>query len=247
MISITLFVSGNELTIPFPEEWNELTPDELRFCINGQVNENSKPKIFVHLLSSSAARNKIKLPKNWQYSLNKEQAAIASIDCLNFLYDENNLTKSPFPELKIGKKIFKGPTDEFENLTCGQMELCYPALERFKESTDLKYLFELNSYLFNCTIDEIKKVDVDILLCMYTWFAGCLSILPQIFPNLYEGNAAEEFDYIAFTKLIHAGAGDRNGTRKEIREMPIKEFQFDLELLAIEAKKQENAINNTIL
>jgi hypothetical protein len=66
------------------------------------------------------------------------------------------------------------------------------------------------------------------LYVMYLWFAGCVATLPLLFPNVYEGNGgtADEPDPMAFTKCIHTGAGNKNGTRQQIRMMPLEEFLF---------------------
>lgn len=255
MISITLFIDGEAKQIPFPEEWNDLTQSELRYCVSSQAAEFSRPKIFCFLITTSALRNRIALPNGWESRLNKEEAAIAAVDCLAFLYDSNQLTKSPFKKIKINNVLLAGPDDDFKDLTVQQMELAHPALERFRSTMEIEHLHELCSYLFRrgkAPVSEssarqilplIKKMQTDILLCMYTWFTGCMFTLPECFPDLYEGDGStqNEFDYNGFTTMIHGAAGGRNGSREDIRRTKLLEFLFDLNLLAQDAKKQEKA------
>jgi hypothetical protein len=259
MNSITLFIDGEEKTVPFPTTWNELTQIELRYCISAQGADDSRPKIFCFLITTAAAREKLHLPAGWQSRLDFDQAARAAIDCLEFLYDANTLTKSPFKKIKVSGVLLHGPADDFDDLTCRQMELAHPALERFRTTNQLVHLQELCSYLFRrgkaevseagakALLPFIKKMPLDVLLCMYTWFAGCLTVLPTYFEHLYDTAETKEsagFDFMAFTKLIHSGAGERNGSREDIRRMDIKQFLFDLDLLAEQAAKMEAPQND---
>lgn len=254
MISISLLIGGVEKQIPFPEDWNELTTPELRYCMRTISDPFCKVKIFTYLMQSRAKTNGIKLPEGWQSRLNIDQSSVLCIDALAFLFDSNTLTKSPFKSLRAGNFLLYGPADDFDDFTCGQFELAMPSLHRFKETENAKYLFEMCSYFFkknNQPVTEqssaeilplMAKTPTDILLCMYSWFTGNLSRLPLMFPNIYAGSSeSDEVDYTAFTKLIHAGAGDRNGTRQQIRLMPLKEYLFDMELLEIAAQKQKEA------
>lgn len=264
MNSLTLTFSGKEIEIPFKSEWDELTTDELKFVIEAQQQDYSMPRIFAKLVENSARENKIKLPYNWASRLNKQQAAIIALDGLKFLYDENKLTKFPFKLLVVDSVALIGCGDQFTDFTCRQMEGAFPQFLLFKEKVKIEHLHEMCACFFSLADNRhdtgeriteksvaemlpiMQKLDLTTLLCCYTWYAGCLQLLPQRFPELYDTPEGEqqEFNYTQFTHLIHNGTGERNGSRENIRAMRLLEFLFDLWLQKTEAKKLEpDAIN----
>ncbi len=66
-----------------------------------------------------------------------------------------------------------------------------------------------------------------------------------LFPDVFSagGNDTtmldEPTDLSSFTRLIHSGAGAKNGTRTEIRATPVKEYLVDCQWAAEQAKQAE--------
>lgn len=266
MTSVSLLFRNQTLEIPFPENWNDLTTPQLRYCIAAQTSPFSKQKIFYYLIVTNAKTHKIKLPKKWEARLNLEQASAASLTAVNFLFEDNTLTRSPFQTLKFGvlkQHNFTGQKDGLQSLLVQQLEECFPLLDKFRETQQIIFLQKLCAHLFvkqsllpwakqkqyNATeaeknIDLFANCPIDIMLSIYAWLSGCIALLPKLFTDLYpqgENNQPAEFDYLAFTKCIHGSAGPRNGLRHEIRNLLALEFIMDLNLQAAEAKKQEKA------
>lgn len=254
MNKVMLEINGETKEFGIPGEWNELTEKELRYCISHTGDEYAQVKIFMFLLKSSVSREKKWLGGNWQSRVNKDQAAIAAIDATAYLFEKNTLTKQHFKEIKVYGKKLTGPQDEFKDLTCGQMELVYPLLERFRQSFDAKYLVEMCSYLFKIgkhPVNEntgrkiypfVERLPQDILMCMYCWFSGCMNQLPVYFTDLYDADGeagSGSFDFMAFANLIHSGAGPKNGSREDIRRMPLLEFLYVMDMDLKYAKELE--------
>lgn len=274
MVSVSLHFRKFTAIIPFPENWNELTTDQLRYCLAAQTSKYSKQKIFYYLLVSNAKAAKIKLPQNWEAKLNLEQASAASLTAINFLYDANSLTRFPFPTLNFGwlkQYRFTGQEDRFKSLTVHQLEECFILVELFRNAQEARHLQKLASVLFlkksilpwakqpefNLKTAEknsklFKHCPVDVLLCVYAWVCGCIAELPLYFPEIFpqpeatQNQEPKPFDFQAFAKCIHGSAGPRNGLRSDIRKQPALEFLFDINLQAIEARKQnEEAKRNS--
>lgn len=94
--------------------------------------------------------------------------------------------------------------------------------------------------------DRVATLLPELLFVCLLWYMGCKAQLPLMFKMVYaqgiannEPGSTGEPDPMAITRLIHHGAGPKNGTREDIRRMKLKEFLFDLQL---EAEKE--AIGN---
>ena len=83
--------------------------------------------------------------------------------------------------------------------------------------------------------EYLRSLQPEMLLISLLWYMGCKVFLPRWFPlvmNTGGSEAPAEVDPMAVTKLIHHGAGPKNGTREQIRMMKLKEFFYDLQLEA---------------
>ena len=242
--------------IDFPSEWNELTPAEIEFLAAAQIANGtdihvSKAHVFISLIESRAFAQHIFLPADWKQKLNYEDAATQGFDAIDFLYKEQELTKNPYKELKVGNKRMIGPADNFDEILCGEMEDCEVFYLLFSQEPELEYLLKIAAILWrprNAPYDSkasekryslFASLTPEQLFVIYMWYTGCRNQLPKIFAEVYEGGTSNgtEPDITAFTKCIHAGAGPKNGTRDNIRKMPAKEFLFDMNLEAIHAKE----------
>lgn len=225
--------------------------------------------ILTGIINIRSRINKVKLPKKLLQQLDAEDAVINGYPLLDFLFDQNNLTEQPFP--KITLPLFKwhgpvttiGPKSDFDNITCGEYEDAEIFFLKFKQDPTPESLAHLAailwrpagrsyiSFLNNKRIEynadkmvpRFMKLPPWQLYTIFCWYAGCRAMLPKIFPLSFKGGGSSAApDYMAFTKCIHAGAGTKNGSRDQIRMMPLKEFFFDMEL-EIKKAEEENRKN----
>ena len=261
MVKINLF-AGKELDmeLDFPTDWNELKKKEvLEICRlqlhNGQLHNLSRVEFFMFLIGSRAKN----LPTDWKALLDMDDIC-NSLHLLDFIYNENNLTKQPLTTLKVGKKELVGLANDFENITCGEFEelevLFFHAMEKpsqhilakmaaimFREK-DVQFQtihFErLVTYDFASKAAAFMALPPHILYTAFMWYCGCRFQLPKKFPTVYNSDDVKDDiqpDVLSFTKCIHAGAGQKNGSRNQIRLTPLLEFMFDMEQEAIKTNE----------
>lgn len=93
------------------------------------------------------------------------------------------------------------------------------------------------------------KLPLWVLFTAFTWYDGCQNELQKIFHEVYTINKTnqqpetsdQEPDLLAFTRCIHAGAGPKNGTRDQIRNIKLKEFLFDVQEEIIKSNELTDA------
>lgn len=187
-----------------------------------------------------------------------EDLAMHYMQLTNFMFDSIELTTQPYPVLLD----LHGPKSAFENLTCGEYEDAEALFVQINDQLKAhslarrSALFALeNSKLLSQFMQilwrplktnervpyalhvpgyaEIVGTDIQRMVCLL-WYMGCKAQLPFMFPMVFNQNADGDGkpDAMATTKLIHHGAGPKNGTRADIRKMLLFEFLFDLQLEA---------------
>lgn len=261
MVEINLFKSKEfDCKIPFPSAWDELSKDDLLIVSREQLSAEKpiaaqQAAIFDALLKLRAKKFP-ELPRDFNTMLDPEEAAIAAINLLDFLYKKNNLTVQLYPDFTFSGKTFYGPEGNFDSITCGEFEdteiffqdfvadprpepvahLC-AILWRQKDQDYMFFDAKKNvwkTYDHEPFLQQFTKLSEPQLYAIFTWYAGCRSLLPGWFPDLYGGGGDESAatDMLVFTKCIHAGAGEKNGSRTDIRRMLLKEFFMDMNLSA---------------
>ena len=259
MVSINLYASGVlNCNLQFPSSWDDLLPEEvIEFARLQLLFANDQPTakatMVYFIIEKRADLQKIKLPDNWKEALDPDQLATDGFDLLDFLYTSNQLHNQPLPVIELplctpSKMV--GPKSGFSNITCGEFEDAEYYFYEFVESPSNVPLAMMASVLWRpagiiyCKDDAEKNYDhfvnllPEILYSIYLWYSGCRSLLPKMFPTVYENDGKKnDFDMMAFTKCIHAAAGPKNGTRDNIRKMPLLELMFDMEQEAIHAKE----------
>lgn len=244
MIDIDLFNTQFSETVQMPETWNDFTVQELELLSRTLNNNGSAVEYVLSVLQGRIAMKGLKMPSGMIYKLNPEDVGGELMDMAELWLKQNNLTKNPYPELQG----YIGPADDFNNLTCGEFEAAEVAYLLASSEKSQKNLAELAAILWRPKQkngkrqpyepnDEIPSffhnIDPVILQVIWLWYMGCRDNLSNIFPRLFPksgNNKNENPDLTAVTKMIHSGAGERNGSRKEIRAMLLKEFLFDVQL-----------------
>lgn len=245
--------------LDFPSTWNELSTAEMEMVCMEQLEEREsghvkQALILTQIVELRAKAEGITLPRDWKSRLNFEDAATQGFDAIQFLFKEkgNDRTINPYKRLVVAGKTLMGPADDFNSITCGEMEDCETILYYISKEPSVKNLASLAAILWRPRFAPYKaeasekrapgfeKLPVEKLLCILAWYTGCNNVLPKYFPDVYSSSKADTTDEgydPAFTKCIHAGAGPKNGTRDEIRKMLAKEFLFDMQLEAEAAER----------
>lgn len=277
-MNINLFQPGKfDIQIPFPEEWNDLMPEELEAVANAFLECKDvmevRGKVLISLIANRVMVHKKKVPKKWLEDIDPEQFFIEGSALLDFIFSENTLTKTPFQKIKLNgtrEYVVLGPEKGFESLTCGELEDCEFFFHEFEEEKKMESLAMLAAILWrdvknykrqpyqsaknNGTLEKypaerwmplFKRLSPGKLFAIYIWYKGSKFQLPKIFPEMHNGEGSqEESARLSFTNCIHAGAGEKNGTRNQIRVMSLYEFMYDMELQAKQAKEIEAKSNS---
>lgn len=256
MTTITLFKPGKwSHNIDIPTTWNELTTPELELIAKALQDNGARQNLLLSLISGRAKRQGIRLQRGWQQLLDLENATIDGLPLVDELLKENNRTINPYPILAS----FYGPESNFGNLTVGEYEDAEVMSSLYHKEQNTKRLATIVAILWRPLNKKTRKrtayagvgansksfsrrVSNEKLHAIHLWYIGCRAQLVKTFPEVFSGgngNVDSEPDLTAFTRVIHAGAGVKNGTRAEVRALLLKEFLFDCQLAAEQAAEME--------
>ncbi len=267
MVSINISTpSVFDVKLDFPTSWNELLPAEILFISSQLLLQSDdtmvRAPIIKHLIDSRTKQAGQELPKDWFLKIDAEQFVIDAYPLVDFIFSDNNLTNAPQPIKIQGRTLHP---QLFENITCAEYEDCEVLTMQLNKENGTDLLARLSAILFRTkTVDGIEpymkinpvtaqyvtyatdkivaqflKIPAEQLYAHFIWYSGCRAQLPTMFPTVYDGGASGEVDMMAFTKCIHFGAGQKNGSREKIRTMKLYEFMFEMELEAQRAAEQE--------
>lgn len=246
-----------DINVRLPKSWNVLEPCELHYISESIIKGRNQNDIAVFILKNRAKESR--LPKNWVKLLEHENCYRELSPWIDGLIERFDLTNQPFPVLKhFGFKKF-GPDDQFKDLTCGEFEDVEKHFVKYCTSKDVTHLRHIVETLWRSKKNGVRKpynsskskissfsrsCSAVSLHTLYIWYSSCRSYLPKLFPNLHEGEPpakGQAPDLMVFTRLIHEGAGAKNGTRDQIRKTFLLEFLYECELSIKKAKELEAA------
>lgn len=232
MIDITLYhPTKYNITVPFPTEWNELRTSELIHIAQAFfLNTRTEADVFISILQSRIEQSiGLKEAKRIIALLNIDDLATEYNLLSKFYREFNQLTALPF-------KQYDGyiPEPNFDSLTVGEYEEADQQLHQFLQEKNNTYAIELARIVFRTEKNPLKEHEA---LVVALWFIGCKNQLLHIFPLLFNSSGESDetpspYDPMALTRLIHAGAGPKNGTRPQIRATLLKEFLYECQLQA---------------
>ncbi len=231
MISIELYQPNavNE-KIDYPSTWDELTPHEMKVIGVGYFGTAlSRAELLLAILESRLGKKRINLLP----MLSIEDLSIEYMSLTEFITERIDRTESiPIENLYC-------PTADFEDITVGEYEEADIALSQYIADANPQHLVDFfkTYYRVDKSVQDHIPDTATMQACALC-FIGCKSFLPKSFPLVFGGGEAgkqTQPDLLALTKLIHSGAGPRNGTRDNIRRMPLKEFLYDCQLEAEKA------------
>lgn len=198
-----------DINIDFPSTWNDLSNNELKLLSKSIYNDLNAFELAVELIKNRLDKKSFKLLRKLPAVKLSEQLSFHLED----FFTDAKLNRMPVTWLTR--------KDLFQDVTTGEYEKVIDALENKKT-----YL-EIIEILFPKEIKRISKRPW-LQILMMTWIRTSLESINASFSELKEGGGGEGIGNLGFTDLIHAGAGERNGTRVEIRETLIWEFLYDM-------------------
>lgn len=267
MLQITLFDTHDlRLELPLASEWNELSVTELIALSKVLGSSISREQGIIDILTYrlNEAGLSSKIPSNWAMRLHLQDFVLELNPYLDHFLAANTLTNNPLPLL--GE--LQGPANFMDDMLCGEFEVADTFITLFVTEKNIQHLITAISYLWRPKMGEkrvpakdyepsenvksfLGKEDNDNLHLIYLWWVGCRQGLQALFPMPFgqDGSppaADVEPDASVFTKAIHNGAGERNGSRVQIRwETLVKEFLFDLQLQLEQQAEQEEKMKQT--
>lgn len=238
IIQIDLFGLGVNATIQLETNWNSFSLAVLEVLGGYLFGQTDAYHTSIQLLQQLAKEQKCNIPQNINTQLSPEQCAIELLALLEYLFNNINLTRLPFDG---------GMSESFNDITCGEFEKTEESFNLFNDTKDEKHLVDLAESIFRGSL-SFKGADYPRKLpIVFTWYLSCRKHLHEIFNNIYEGSDEQvniDVALMAFTKMIHLGAGERNGSREDIRKMKLKEFLYDISLMIEQAEEEKNQIKN---
>lgn len=236
-IELDLFGLGISKKMLVPAQWNQLSDATMSLMGKEIFSTNSAPHLCTELLHQWAKEQKTDLPSDLAAWLSPEQASLELLPVLNHFFEKIDRTVAPWKEGRAH------PADDFNEITCGTFEDCEAHFILYAEDKNEEHLIEIADLLYGD-----KAFAKDHWREVYLYYSGCRQHIMQMFPAVFKsgGDGGNVQAVAAFTRLIHSGAGERNGSRRDIRSMPLKEFLFDITLQieqneALEAEMKKHA------
>ena len=234
MVEMNLYQPGViNATIQFPSEWNDLSLEELHLVAksilsNFKDGAEAAVALFLGILKIRCK----KVCPDIDRRLDAEDAYINGMPATDFIYRQNNLTRQPYPTVKIPwpypgspfKRTMYGLQDDFNNITCGEFEDADIYFQQFRQDPSGDAAANLAAILYRpkgrkymrwswfkgeyIVYDAekmaplFKKLKAWELYSMFMWYAGCREQLPKIFPNCFTGSAPKIDDVEAEPDLM---------------------------------------------
>jgi len=217
-------------TIDYPSTWAELSLEEMKVIAAGYFGTAlGRAELLLAILAHRLGTERVHLLP----MLSIEDLSIEYMSLTEFITDRIDRTQP------LALEKFYTPLPDFEEITVGEYEEADIALSQYISEGKVEYLVDFfKTYYRVAKSSNDQLPDIATMQACALCFIGCKSFLPKAFPLVFgsdsQGKQAQP-DLLALTKLIHSGAGPRNGTRDNIRRMPLKEFLFDCQLEAEKA------------
>jgi hypothetical protein len=219
-----------DLNVELPETWDELQKPELVVIGAGYFGrEASMVSVMMAILENRIDKeNHHIIPLISVEDLATEYSALTGF--ISERIDRTQNIEIPF---------LIAPLADFEDITVGEFEESDIALSLYINEGNPEHLVDFFKayYRMDKSLQD-HLPDVGTMRAAALCFIGCKTNLHRTFPLVFgsgEASSTNSPDYMALTKLIHHGAGPKNGTREDIRRMPLKEFLYDCQLEAEKA------------
>lgn len=218
------------LTIDFPSTWDELSQSDMEVLAMSYFDQSLTPvEVCLKLIENrlSARQRSTILPL-----ISLEDLAMEYTGLVHFLLQGIDRTHS----LSIGTGY--SPLPDFDDTTVGAFEDADAQLTLWLRNQNPDHLISFARSWYGGVLPS--NLNPFTLKAIALCFIGCKNRLKKYFPLVFSASddtqsEASASDHLALTRLIHHSAGQRNGTREQIRKTLLKEFLFDCQLEAEKA------------
>ncbi|MEH0153664.1 hypothetical protein V6R21_32255 [Limibacter armeniacum] len=214
------------------ENWNELTPKQVRQIANVFHSAKSHKEAKVKML-----RILLDVPFS-TFKLLTNVQIINIWDCTDFIFNETRLTQNPYPELSLGTlrgtKLI-GPNDKLNNINLLEFAAADSYYIKFCENPDkyISFLYKMVAVLWRPATatptetdkripfsepsvqqraDLIRKhIKPDQLTAIRIFYYGCRKMLNGRYKNVFEGGEKIKGKSYGWLELINGMAGDKFG------------------------------------
>jgi hypothetical protein len=248
-----LAVQLNKKMYKVPQEWNELSKQQLLYAMQilygNMALQDAQIRLFKALL-------RIGWYRFWRLSLLWIEERLYLVD---WILKDNNLTRQLMP-IYWG---FHGPASDFDNLTGAEFTfaenyfLKYRSDENNIESLNYlvatlyrpakkKYNLKLNPEgdareIFNPNLlDNYAKFTahwpMPAKLAILTWYDGCRTRLTHLYPKVF-GGGGETAQFGFWSIMRGVAEKGTHGSFEQVERMPIKIMMMELTELVLEGER----------
>jgi len=270
--------SNSNKTYVLPESWEELSPLQFIAVIrilseNVPIEKvklrllqallNAPDRVFYNFSSladwktSVGIDKKADLRREWLLDIYAEEL----LPILEFIFKPGAIFKNLLPSFVVGKNIYHGPKDGYEDATVAEIEEADQYYQVYVATKEEKHLHSLAACLYRTKDKDGKRTkfvqeDVsknaetfadlpkDVLMAVkmtyervLTWYSES----PQYAP-LFSGSKEGKSDLKSWSKLVRAMSGDKLGTIEDVRKLKLYEAFDQLGFANDEAKAQLEAL-----
>lgn len=252
----TIQIDNNKY--PVPENWNEMTNDQLLFLAHlfNQDRTAQEVKLQLLLFTLKARVNRYKRAQGDGYKITTQgktfyllPAAFAGLsEAYDFLFKESEdgkamlniqLTRNPFPEIVVKNKCLCGPDDGLANLSYGQFVMLRTWQQRLSISPEdsidqfLSVMYKADS--FNTDEDGdpalLKNVAPEIKLVLFWFYLGSMSFIQERFPRVFPGGSESGGDvFDSQMRLIDEMAGGDVTKKVQVKQSLLYDAIYTLDM-----------------
>lgn len=269
MVSVTF--SNSNKTFILPESWEELSPQQFLAVIDilaeSTEKEKAKWRILQALLNApDRVFYNFNSYRDWKVSLGidknadirREWLANAYSDellpIIEFIWEPGPIFKNLVPSFTIGRNIYHGPKDGFEDVSMYEIEEADQYYQMYVSTKEDKYMHNVAACLYRLKDKDRKRtkfvqeeventaksfsvIPKQTLLAIKMTYERILlwySMNPQ-YKSLFEGTGGKA-DLKSWSKLVRGMSGEKLGTIEQVRKLKLYEAFDQLGFANEEAK-----------
>jgi hypothetical protein len=253
----------NEDVYDIPGTWNELTTEQLCYLIR-LVNkllsaEEIKLKMLLYCMRACVKTYiptdegmlfRIKTGKK-KYDLSAEELAICA-DLFAYLFITENdsisinplLTRNPFSELRIKRKIFIGADEGLSSITYGQFVMLMTRFQEMQlrpEAINDFIAVIYTSEKRECTAALIAQLSIEIKTAILWYYLGSMQFITEKFPITFSGSGGSSSSVFESQMRVIDALANNDVTKKEIvKNALLYDALYSLEIAAENTEKMKN-------
>lgn len=260
--------SDKTRTFNIPENWNELTVDNLLYIGDNfeawrmliSINESllkAKCLLFINF-TGLVGKAKFELIKNIEFLPETDQLDL--INLTDFVFEKIDLTVNKIKKIKVGDLEFYGPDDDFGNISIGEFAFADNFfmryfLERKEEDLDLmigclyrpktteKYTGDdrekFNKNKIESFTKRLKKMSYAHKVAIFLWYSGCRESLVNRYPEPFSKTENIGESNQTWINVIIELSGDKFGDFETTNDTNIHLVMMEIQMAHNKMLEQE--------